>query len=65
MWSTHDLSAATVCNRAMVMHNGNLVGDGSVTGLLREHDAESLEALYLMLSEEATPEFKAGMGAIK
>ncbi|MAI09650.1 MAG: hypothetical protein CMA08_03580 [Euryarchaeota archaeon] len=65
VWSTHDLSAATVCDRAMVMHNGNLVGDGSVTGLLREHDAESLEALYLMLSDEATPEFKAGMGAIE
>ena len=61
VWSTHDLTAATICDRAMVMHNGHLVADGQVAQLLVDHDADGLEALYLRLTKEATREFKAGM----
>ena len=45
----------------MVMHNARLVADGRVNDLLEEHNTQSLEALYLELTSEATPEFQAGM----
>ena len=61
MWSTHDLTAANVCGRVMVMHNGRLVADGSLEDVLERHQSEHLEELYLTLTTEATPEFKAGM----
>jgi len=61
VWSTHDLRAARVCERVMVMHNARLVADGRVNDLLEEHNTQSLEALYLELTSEATPEFQAGM----
>lgn len=63
VWSTHDLRAAQVCERVMVMHNGQLVADGHVKTLLSKHGADSLEALYLELTKEATREFRAGMEA--
>ncbi|MBD40479.1 MAG: ABC transporter ATP-binding protein [Euryarchaeota archaeon] len=63
MWSTHDLTAANICGRVMVMHNGRLVADGSLEGVLEEHESDHLEDLYLTLTNEATPEFKAGMEA--
>jgi sodium transport system ATP-binding protein len=63
MWSTHDLTAANVCGRVMVVHNGRLVADGSLEAVLAKHEAEHLEDLYLTLTNEATPEFKAGMEA--
>jgi sodium transport system ATP-binding protein len=61
VWSTHDLRAARVCERVMVMHNALLVADGSVDALLNDHGTDSLEDLYLDLTSEATPEFQAGM----
>ena len=61
VWSTHDLRAARVCERVMIMHNARLVADGRVNDLLEEHNTQSLEALYLELTSEATPEFQAGM----
>ncbi len=61
VWSTHDLRAARVCERVMVVHNARLVADGRVNDLLEEHNTQSLEALYLELTSEATPEFQAGM----
>ena len=64
VWSTHDLRAARVCERVMVMHNARLVADGRVDALLKEHDTASMEELYLALTKEATPEFQAGMEAV-
>ena len=64
VWSTHDLRAARVCERVMVMHNARLVADGRVDALLEEHDTASMEELYLLLTKEATPEFQAGMEAV-
>ena len=61
VWSTHDLRAARVCERVMVMHNGQLVADGHVDALLDAHGTDSLETLYLELTKEATPEFRAGV----
>ena len=61
VWSTHDLRAARVCERVMVMHNAKLVADGRVEELLNTHRLETLESLYLELTKDITPEFQAGM----
>ena len=64
VWSTHDLRAARVCERVMVMHNARLVADGRVDDLLAEHNSDTLESLYMELTSEATPEFQAGMEVV-
>ena len=64
VWSTHDLRAARVCERVMVMHNARLVADGRVDDLLAEHNSDTLESLYMELTSEVTPEFQAGMEVV-
>ena len=53
IYSTHNLSEAEkVCDRILIMHNGQLRFDGSPANLLVETDTSSLEDAYIQLTTD-------------
>jgi len=50
LFSTHILQEVTaICDRVLVLHQGRLVADATVSQLLEKHDA-SLEDVFKMLT---------------
>jgi ABC-type multidrug transport system ATPase subunit len=60
VWSTHDLGAASVCDRLVIVHNAKIVADGPLSTLLNEAGVDGIEALHQMHTAEATREFLEG-----
>jgi len=60
IWSTHDLGAASVCDRLVIVHNAKIVADGPLSTLLNEAGVGGIEALHQMHTAEATREFLEG-----
>jgi sodium transport system ATP-binding protein len=53
VYSTHHLSEAQqVCDRIIIIHNGDIQADGSPNELLKETEAVNLEEAYVSLTQE-------------
>ena len=53
IYSTHQLAEAqTVCNRIVIIHNGEMRADGSPTALLKETNTTTLEEAYVALTND-------------
>jgi sodium transport system ATP-binding protein len=53
VYSTHHLSEAQqVCDRIIIIHNGDIQADGSPNELLKETEAINLEEAYVSLTQE-------------
>ena len=53
VYSTHQLfEAQQVCDRIIIIHNGNVMADGSPEQLIVGNDCESLEEAYVALTQE-------------
>jgi sodium transport system ATP-binding protein len=53
IYSTHQLAEAqTVCNRIVIIHNGEVRADGSPTALLEDTNTSSLEEAYVALTND-------------
>ena len=53
VYSTHQLfEAQQVCDRIIIIHNGNVMADGSPEQLIVDNDCESLEEAYVALTQE-------------
>ena len=53
VYSTHQLfEAQQVCDRIIIIHNGNVMADGSPEQLIIDNDCESLEEAYVALTQE-------------
>ena len=53
IYSTHHLSEAEkICNRIIMIHNGNIVADGTPEKLIAEYGFLDLEELYVNLTQE-------------
>jgi ABC-2 type transport system ATP-binding protein len=51
---THDMDeAAALCDRVLMMDEGRVLADGSPDDLTRDHDASSLEAVFMRLTGKA------------
>lgn len=52
LFSSHDMEEVKrTANRLILLHKGEIVAQGNPTDLLREHQTEDLETLYLKLTE--------------
>tara|TARA_B100000927_G_scaffold56996_1_gene43776 strand:+ start:3897 stop:4742 length:846 start_codon:yes stop_codon:yes gene_type:complete len=53
VYSTHQLfEAQQVCDRIIIIHNGNVMADGSPEQLITDNDCETLEEAYVALTQE-------------
>ena len=53
VYSTHQLfEAQQVCDRIIIIHNGNVMADGSPEQLIVDNGCESLEEVYVALTQE-------------
>ena len=53
IYSTHHLSEAEkICNRIIMIHNGNIVADGTPEELIAQYGFLDLEELYVNLTQE-------------
>ncbi len=53
IYSTHHLAEAQmVCDRIIIMHNGQIRSDGTPSELMQETDTESLEEAYVSLTSD-------------
>jgi sodium transport system ATP-binding protein len=53
IYSTHQLAEAQqVCDRIVIIHNGEIRADGSPSSLLEDTDTESLEEAYVSLTQD-------------
>tara|TARA_B100001287_G_scaffold273387_1_gene276735 strand:+ start:217 stop:1062 length:846 start_codon:yes stop_codon:yes gene_type:complete len=53
VYSTHQLfEAQQVCDRIIIIHNGNVMADGSPEQLINDNGCETLEEAYVMLTQE-------------
>ena len=53
MYSTHHLAEAEqVCDRIIIIHNGDIQADGSPSDLLNQTGDENLEEAYVSLTQE-------------
>ena len=53
VYSTHQLfEAQQVCDRIIIIHNGNVMADGSPEQLIADNGCESLEEAYVALTQE-------------
>jgi len=53
VYSTHQLfEAQQVCDRIIIIHNGNVMADGSPKQLINDNGCETLEEAYVMLTQE-------------
>jgi len=52
VYSTHQLfEAQQVCDRIIIIHNGNVMADGSPQQLINDNGCETLEEAYVMLTQ--------------
>lgn len=52
VYSTHQLfEAQQVCDRIIIIHNGNVMADGSPEQLINDNGCETLEEAYVMLTQ--------------
>ena len=52
VYSTHQLfEAQQVCDRIIIIHNGNVMADGSPKQLITDNGCETLEDAYVMLTQ--------------
>ena len=52
VYSTHQLfEAQQVCDRIIIIHNGNVMADGSPEQLINDNCCETLEEAYVMLTQ--------------
>lgn len=52
VYSTHQLfEAQQVCDRIIIIHNGNVMADGSPEQLINDNGCETLEQAYVMLTQ--------------
>ncbi|MGB0464014.1 MAG: ABC transporter ATP-binding protein [Candidatus Poseidoniaceae archaeon] len=52
VYSTHQLfEAQQVCDRIIIIHNGNVMADGSPEQLINDNSCETLEEAYVMLTQ--------------
>ena len=52
VYSTHQLfEAQQVCDRIIIIHNGNVMADGSPEQLINDSGCETLEEAYVMLTQ--------------
>ena len=52
VYSTHQLfEAQQVCDRIIIIHNGNVMADGSPEELINDNGCETLEEAYVMLTQ--------------
>ena len=52
VYSTHQLfEAQQVCDRIIIIHNGNVMADGSPEQLIKDNGCETLEEAYVMLTQ--------------
>ena len=52
VYSTHQLfEAQQVCDRIIIIHNGNVMADGSPKQLINDNGCETLEEAYVMLTQ--------------
>jgi sodium transport system ATP-binding protein len=53
VYSTHHLAEAEqVCDRIIIIHNGDIQADGSPNDLLNDTDSMNLEEAYVALTQE-------------
>ena len=53
VYSTHQLfEAQQVCDRIIIIHNGNVMADGSPEQLISDYNCETLEEAYVALTQE-------------
>ena len=53
VYSTHQLfEAQQVCDRIIIIHNGNVMADGSPEQLINENGCKTLEEAYVSLTQE-------------
>jgi sodium transport system ATP-binding protein len=64
VWSTHDLSAATLCDRLVLVHNAKVVANGPLSTLLASSSVADAEALHELHTMEATREFLEGVDVV-
>lgn len=56
LFTSHDLEEVRdVANRIVILYRGRIIADGNEKELLEKHNTESLEKLYLSLTEENVP----------
>ena len=52
VYSTHQLfEAQQVCDRIVIIHNGNVMADGSPKQLINDNDCDTLEEAYVKLTQ--------------
>ena len=52
VYSTHKLfEAQQVCDRIVIIHNGNVMADGSPKQLINDNDCDTLEEAYVKLTQ--------------
>lgn len=54
LWATHLTEEAARADRVIVLHQGNILYDGPVAGLLERAEADTIEAAFLGLTRPST-----------